>query len=74
MEKKSLSGWQIFWIIFGGLLVLGMFTGGATSGNKSTGGGSTYTPTKSAWCQQHEDDEWSGEVDSVTRRYFAECV
>lgn len=77
--KKSLSGWQIFWIIFGGLVVIGMFTGGAaSSGSKpASGSGNSYSytaTTLSVWCETHGDDQWSGEMDSTTRRYLNECV
>lgn len=73
MEKKQLSAGQWILLILAGLFVLGLLAGGASSSG-TTGGTSNYTPTKSAWCKQHEDDEWSGRMDSTTKRYFAECV
>lgn len=63
---------QLVWVIVGALLLVGLFASGSS---KSSGGTSSYTATtRSAWCQTHADDQWSGQMDDTTRRYFAECT
>lgn len=66
--KHKWTGWEIFWVCFFVLLVIGMFTPkDSTYSTKST-------PTKSAWCQTHAHDQWSGQMDPVIKRYLNECV
>ena len=68
METKKLTGWNWFWIVFAGLAVIGMFSNNSSTGTTPT------VKTKSEWCRTHASDEWSGEMDSTTKRYLSECV
>jgi hypothetical protein len=64
---------QFVALILCGLLGLGFLAAVAFAPKYPSEPTRTVT-TRSAWCQTHADDQWSGQMDDTTRRYFAECV
>lgn len=74
-EDNAKTGKGLAWCIGIGvaLMLLGSFANNDKKSTTTTDNNSnTYHPT--AWCEEHKDDRWRGEVDNdEVMRYIHEC-